>query len=256
MKILALDVGNTNIVMGWIEDGAIRGTTRFQSRVGETEVEYAIRIKDILDLCAQDAKGFDGAIVSSVVGPLTGVLCRALKLLTGLEPMVVSPDMNSGLTIAIDDPKTLGADLLVGGVAAAEYYGLPAIVIDMGTATTITAIDGERRFLGGAIIPGIKLSYRALASGTSLLPDIGITPPERAVSSNTVDCMLSGAVFGSAAMIDGMVERMERELGVRCRIIATGGLAYCVTPHCKRNDIILDDDLLLKGLWSLYKKNM
>lgn len=256
MKILALDVGNTNVVMGWIEDGRICGTTRFQSRVGETEVEYAIRIKDILSLCEQDAKGFDGAIVSSVVGPLTGVLCRALKLLTGLEPMVVSPNMKSDLIIAIDEPRSLGADLLVGGVAAAECYGLPAIVIDMGTATTITAIDAQRHFLGGAIVPGIKLSYRALASGTSLLPDIGITPPERAVSSNTVDCMLSGAVFGSAAMIDGMIERMEQELGERCRIIATGGLAGCVTPYCKRRDIILDDELLLKGLWTLYIKNL
>lgn len=254
MKILALDVGNTNIVMGWIEDGKTLGTTRFQSRTGETEVEYAIRIKDILDLYGEDPKGFDGVIISSVVGPLTGVLCRALKLLTGLEPMVVSCDMKTDLNVVIDDPKTLGADLLVGGVAAAEYYGLPAIMIDMGTATTIFAVDSNKNFLGGAIIPGIKLSYRALASGTSLLPDIGITPPEKAVSTNTIDCMLSGAVFGSAAMIDGMVERMEAEIGEKCVVVATGGLAYCVTPYCKR-EIILDDELLLKGLWALYVKN-
>lgn len=255
MKILALDVGNTNIVMGWIEDGKTLGTTRFQSRTGETEVEYAIRIKDILDLYGEDPKGFDGVIISSVVGPLTGVLCRALKILTGLESLVVSSDMKTDLNIAIDDPKTLGADLLVGGVAAAEYYGLPAIMIDMGTATTIFAVDRNKNFLGGAIIPGIKISYKALASGTSLLPDIGITPPEKAVSTNTVDCMLSGAVFGSAAMIDGMVERMEAEIGEKCVVVATGGLAYCVTPYCKR-EIILDDELLLKGLWALYVKNM
>lgn len=255
MKILALDVGNTNIVMGWIEDGKTQGTTRFQSRTGEMEVEYAIRIKDILDLYGEDPKGFDGVIISSVVGSLTGMLCRALKILTGLDPLVVSSDMKTDLNIAIDDPKTLGADLLVGGVAAAEYYGLPAIMIDMGTATTIFAVDRNKNFLGGAIIPGIKLSYRALASGTSLLPDIGITPPEKAVSTNTIDCMLSGAVFGSAAMIDGMVERMEAEIGEKCVVVATGGLAYCVTPYCKR-EIILDDELLLKGLWSLYMKNI
>lgn len=254
MKILALDVGNTNIVMGWIVDGTTQGTARFQSRVGETEVEYAIRIKDILDLYGQGTKSFDGAIISSVVGPLTGVLSRALKILTGLDPLVVSSEMKHDLNIAIDDPKTLGADLLVGGVAAAEYYGLPAIMIDMGTATTIFAVDSKKNFLGGAIIPGIKLAYRALASGTSLLPDIGITPPEKTVSTNTIDCMLSGAVFGSAAMIDGMVERMEAELGERCVVVATGGLAYCVAPYCKR-EIILDDELLLKGLWALYIKN-
>ena len=255
MKILALDVGNTNIVMGWIEDGKTLGTTRFQSRTDELEVEYAIRIKDILDLYGEDPGNYDGVIISSVVGSLTGVLCRALELLTGLEPMVVSADMKTDLNIAIDDPKTLGADLLVGGVAAAEYYGLPAIMIDMGTATTIFAVDRQKNFLGGAIIPGIKLAYKALSSGTSLLPDIGITPPEKAVSTNTIDCMLSGAVFGSAAMIDGMVERMEAEIGEKCVVVATGGLAYCVTPYCKR-EIILDDELLLKGLWSLYIKNI
>ncbi len=254
MKILALDVGNTNIVMGWIEDGKTLATARFQSRTGETEVEYAIRIKDILDLYGEDPKSYDGVIISSVVGPLTGILCLALKILTGLEPLVVSADMKTDLNIVIDDPKTLGADLLVGGVAAAEYYGLPAIMIDMGTATTIFAVDSSKNFLGGAIIPGIKLSYKALASGTSLLPDIGITPPEKAVSTNTIDCMLSGAVFGSAAMIDGMVERMEAEIGEKCVVVATGGLACCVTPYCKR-EIILDDELLLKGLWSLYVKN-
>ena len=128
-------------------------------------------------------------------------------------------------------------------------------MIDMGTATTIFAVDRQKNFLGGAIIPGIKLAYKALSSGTSLLPDIGITPPEKAVSTNTIDCMLSGAVFGSAAMIDGMVERMEAEIGEKCVVVATGGLAYCVTPYCKR-EIILDDELLLKGLWSLYIKNI
>lgn len=252
--ILALDVGNTNIVMGWIEDGRILGTARFQTRTGETEVEYAIRIKNILELYSVDVRDFDGAILASVVGPLTDVLRRAAKLLTGTECIVVSSDMRTDLHIAIDEPHTLGADLLVGGVAAAEYYGLPAIMVDMGTATTIFAVDREKNFLGGAIIPGIKLSYSALSSGTSLLPDIGITAPKKAVSTNTVDCMLSGAVFGSAAMIDGMVERMEAEIGEKCVVVATGGLAGCVIPHCRR-EILLDDELLLKGLWALYRKN-
>lgn len=252
--ILALDVGNTNIVMGWIENGNILGTARFQTRMGETEVEYAIRIKSILELYSVASDGFDGAILASVVGSLTDVLRHAAELITGTDCIVVNSDMRTDLHIAIDEPHTLGADLLVGGVAAAEYYGLPAIMVDMGTATTIFAVDRDKNFIGGAIIPGIKLSYSALSSGTSLLPDIGITAPKKCVSTNTVDCMLSGAVFGNAAMIDGMVERMEAEIGEKCVVVATGGLAGCVTSHCHR-EIILDDELLLKGLWAMYKKN-
>ena len=253
--ILALDIGNTNIVLGWIENGNVLGTARFQTRVGETDVEYAIRIKEIAALYAIPLERCDGAILSSVVGPLTEVLHGAVRLLTGLDALIVNVDMDTGLHIAIDEPRTLGADLLVGGVAAAENYGLPAIIVDMGTATTIFAVDSGKNFLGGAIIPGIRLSYAALSSGTSLLPGIGIRAPEKCVSTNTVDCMLSGAVFGSAAMIDGMVERMEEELGETCRIVATGGLASCVMPYCRRKDIILDDELLLKGLWVLYMRN-
>ena len=128
------------------------------------------------------------------------------------------------------------------------------IVLDLGTATTITLIDENKCFRGGAILPGIKLSYAALAAGTSLLPDISITPPKKCVATNTVDCMRSGAVFGTAATIDGMVERMENELGQRCKVVATGGLASSVTPYCRR-EIVCDDELLLKGLWILYKKN-
>ena len=253
--ILALDIGNTNTVMGWIEDGNIVGTARFQTHIGETEVECAIRMKEISELYGLPVKGCEGAILSSVVGPLTEVMRRAVQLLCGIDCLVVSTDMNTGLNIAIDDPHSLGADLLVGGVAAAEYYGLPAIIVDMGTATTLFAVDSKKNFLGGAIIPGIKLSYSALASGTSLLPDIGITAPKKAVSTNTVDCMLSGAVYGNAAMLDGMVERMEAELGEKCRVVCTGGLARCVISQCKTDNIVFDDDLLLKGLWVLYQKN-
>lgn len=252
--ILALDVGNTNIVLGVMDEGKILTTARLQSRSGETEVEYAIRIKSILDLYGIDRNAFDGAIISSVVGSLTDVLRRALVLITGLSPIVVNVDMKHDLNIVIDEPHTLGCDLFVGGVAAKEYYSLPAIMVDMGTATTIFAIDGESNFLGGAIMPGLKLSYAALSSGTSLLPDIGITPPEKCVSTNTVDCMRSGAVFGTAAMIDGMVERMEKEMGEKCTVIATGGLARCIKPYCK-TEMVLDDNLILKGLWVLFQQN-
>lgn len=252
--ILALDVGNTHIVLGCIEEGKILRTARIHTALHDTETEYAVRIKDLLDLYGIDLRGFEAAILSSVVPPLTEVLSEAVLRVTGLKCMLVAPGIRTGLNIRIDDPGTLAGDLIVGSVAAAVCYGTPVIVLDMGTATTIVAIDGNNCYRGGAILPGVKLSYAALASGTSLLPDISVTPPKHAVATNTVDAMRAGAVFGTAASIDGMIERMEAELGCECKLVATGGLARAVTPYCKR-EIVCDKDLLLKGLWVLYEKN-
>ena len=176
-------------------------------------------------------------------------------MLTGVKCLIVGPGMKTGMNVRIDDPGTLGCDLVVGGVAAIAEYGAPVIVLDLGTATTITLIDENKCFRGGAILPGIKLSYAALAAGTSLLPDISITPPKKCIATNTVDCMRSGAVFGTAATIDGMVDRMEAELGLPCKVVATGGLASKITPYCRR-EVVCDDHLLLKGLWVLYQKNL
>ena len=252
--ILAIDVGNTNIVLGCIEDGNITNVLRIRTEAGATEAEYTIKLKQIFDFYGMDAAGFDGAILSCVVPPVTQPICGAVRALTGHECTVVGPGMKTGMNIKIDDPGTVAGDLIVGGVAAIEFYGAPVIVLDLGTATTATLIDGDNNFRGGAIIPGVKLSYKALAAGTSLLPDISITPPKKCIATNTVDCMRSGAVFGTAAMIDGMIERMESELGERCAVVATGGLASSITPYCRR-EIVCDDDLLLKGLWYLYGKN-
>ena len=252
--ILAIDVGNTNIVMGCIEEGKILNVVRFQTEAGRTELEYAIKLKQILEIYNIDEKGFDGAIISSVVPPVTGALTGAVKLLTGQDCLVVGPGIKTGMNVRIDDPGTLAGDLLVGSVAAMECYGAPVIVLDMGTATTMVVVDKNKAFIGGAIIPGIKLSLSALASGTSLLPDISISAPKKCIASNTVDCMRSGSVFGTAAMVDGMIDRMEAELGYKCTVVATGGLASTVTRYCS-HDIICDDDLLLKGLWIIWNKN-
>jgi len=252
--ILAIDVGNTNIVLGCIEQGEIRDIVRIQTRPGETDAEYAIKLLQLLYISGLDPKGFEGAILSSVVPPVTGPMTRAVKKVTGLDCMVVGPGMKTGMNVRIDDPGTLAGDLLVGGVAALSCYGCPAIVMDLGTATTMTVIDKDGCFRGGVILPGVKLGYAALASGTSLLPDISITAPKKAVATNTVDCMRAGAVFGTAATIDGLIDRMEEELGYPCKRIATGGLAAAIVPYCKR-EIVCDDDLLLKGLWALWQKN-
>ena len=252
--ILAIDVGNTNIVLGCLKENDIRSVVRMQTGLGQTEIEYAIKLQQILKFEGVDPESFEGAILSSVVPPVTGPLTSAVKLVTGLDCMVVGPGMKTGMNVRIDDPGTLAGDLVVGSVGAMTYYGVPTIVLDMGTATTVVLIDKNNCYRGGAIMPGVKLSYAALAAGTSLLPDISITPPRKVVSTNTVDCMRSGAVFGTAAAIDGMIDRMEEEIGYPCTVVATGGIAQAITPYCRR-EIICDNDLLLKGLWTLWQKN-
>lgn len=252
--ILALDVGNTNIVLGCIDNGNILTTVRMRTEENATGAEYAIKILDMLRYMDFSVRDVEGTIISSVVPPVTGALSEAVTNITHKKCLIVGPGLKTGLNLKIDDPGTLGADLAVGGVAAIECYSTPAIVIDLGTANTMTVIDGKNGFLGGAIMPGIKLSFSALAAGTSLLPDIYISETEKSIGTNTVDCMRSGAILGTASMLDGMIDRMEEELGEKCTLIATGGLASSVVPHC-RHEIICDEELLLKGLWILYKKN-
>ena len=252
--ILAIDVGNTNIVLGCIEEGEIANIVRLHTDVNQTDAEYAIKLKQVLDLYGVERDKLEGAIYSSVVPPVNRALLAAVKAVTGLECMVVGPGIKTGLNLRVDDPGTVAGDLVVGGVAAIHCYGAPVIVMDLGTATTITVIDKDSSFRGGAILPGVKLGMAALASGTSLLPDISIAAPKKVIGTNTVDCMRSAAVYGTAATIDGMIERMEAELGYPCRHVATGGLAQGIVACCK-HEIVCDDDLLLKGLWVLWEKN-
>lgn len=201
--ILAIDIGNSNIVLGCIENGAITNIVRTHTDEKATSADYAIKLHEIFEI--YDIKNdFEGAIICSSVPAVALSLQTAIRKLCGIETMVVKPGMKTGMAIRIDDPATLGPDLVAGSVGAVANYGAPVIIVDMGTATTMFVVDGKNNFRGGAIIPGVKLSYRALASGTSLLPDISITAPDKVVATNTVDCMRSGAVYGNAAMIDGM----------------------------------------------------
>ncbi len=253
--ILAIDIGNTNIVLGLIEDGKIHSVApRLTTDLHKTDYEYAVAIENVLDFVGVDATEAEGAIISSVVWPLTSILQSAVRMLTGKTAFIVGAGLKTGLNIAIDDPGTVGADLVVGAVGALSLAAPPMIIIDMGTATTITVVGEGNRFMGGAILPGLRLSMEALSGGTSLLPNISLDAPSKCISTNTVECMQSGAIFGSAAMLDGMIERMEAELGRSATVIATGGLAGRVIPLCKR-EIIYEPDLLLKGLAVLWEKN-
>ena len=253
--ILAIDIGNSNIVLGCIEGEEICFEARMATDHIKTSDQYCAELKTILGLFEVTPKQIEGSIISSVVPPVLNALVLAVQKLTGKQPLIVSPGLKTGLNIKIDNPAQAGSDLIVGAVAAIAEYGCPLSIIDLGTATTICAIDEKGSFVGGTISPGVMLSLNALSSGTAQLPGISLEKPKHAIGTNTVDSMRSGLLYGTAAMLDGMVERIEQELGVRTKVIATGGLSKYIAPLCNR-EMIIDDKLLLKGLLLLYKKNV
>lgn len=252
--LLAIDVGNSNIVIGCIDGGEISHVFRMVTDISKTEYEYAVGIKNILEFDGLKCDGFDGAIISSVVPPLVNVLKSAVKNLTGQSAVIVGAGVKTGMNILIDNPAQLGSDLVADGVAAIATYKLPVIVFDLGTATTISVIDVRGNYIGGALYPGVALSMNALSSGTSQLPKVPIEPPSTAICANTIDCMKSGAIFGTASMVDGMIDRLEEELGMKATVVATGGLSSKIIPYCK-HEINLDENLLLSGLGIIYEKN-
>lgn len=253
--ILAIDIGNTNIVIGCINDEKILFNERVWTNHKATDLEYAIQIKNIFEIYGIDTQGIDGAVISSVVPSITETLESAVKKLTGCSPLIVGPGMKTGLRITIDNPAQLGSDLVVDAVAGIKYYGAPLIIIDMGTATTVSVIDRNENYTGTLIIPGMRTSLDALVSGAAQLPKVKLDTPKRVVGTNTSESMANGIMFYTAAGLDGCIERIEEELGEKCTVVATGGLAATVAPLC-RKDVILDDDLLLKGLMLLYERNI
>ena len=252
--ILAIDVGNTNIVLGCIEDSCILFEARMATDRVKTSDQYCAELKTMLSLFEVTPELIEGSIISSVVPLVQQVMVRAVERLTGKPCLTVGPGLKTGLNIKIDNPAQAGSDLIVGAVAAIEEYGAPLLVIDLGTATTISVIDKDGVFRGGTIAPGVMLSLNALSSGTAQLPGISLEKPRRAIGTNTIDSMRSGLLLGSAAMLDGMVERIEEELGYPAKVVATGGLAKFIVPLCRR-EMLTDDSLLLKGLDLLYRRN-
>lgn len=253
--IIAIDIGNSNIVLGCLENGSICFEARMATDRIKTADQYCAELKTMLGLFDVDPANVEGSIVSSVVPLVQQVIVQALERLTGKPCLTVGPGLKTGLNIKIDNPAQAGSDLIVGAVAAIDAYGAPLCVIDLGTATTISVIDRDKVFRGGSIAPGVMLSLNALSSGTAQLPAISLERPRKAVGTNTVDSMRSGLLLGSAAMLDGMLERIEDELGYPTRVIATGGLAKFIVPLCKRK-MEIDDHLLLRGLDLLYRRNI
>ena len=252
--ILAIDVGNTNIVLGGVENGSEVFSARLATDKNKTEDQYALDIKGILDMNHVDVSEIEGGIISSVVPYLQTVLPQAVKILTGIDIMVVGPGIKTGLNIKTDNPGAVGSDLIVGAVAARAKYKLPIAIIDMGTATTVAVMDEQGCYLGGMIIPGIWVSLNALSSQAAQLPYIDLNGKTKVLGTNTVDCMRSGSLIGCAAMLDGIIDRVENELGMPVSAVLTGGVSHLVAPYCNRK-FHLEPDLLLDGLQLIYEKN-
>ena len=252
--LLAIDIGNTNIVIGGIRDDKIAFEARIATDHIKTSDQYGVDIKNVLSLFDAKPGDIKGCIISSVVPPVFNSVRTGVMKVIGKQPMVVGPGLKTGLNIHVDVPSQVGSDRIVVAVAALAEYQAPLILMDLGTATTIEVVEPENVYMGGVIFPGVRVSLDALTSRAAQLPGISLDKPKQVIGKNTVDCMRSGMMYGTAAMIDGLVERMEEELGHRCTLIATGGLAQFITPLCKR-EIILEKNLLLKGLNIIYKKN-
>ncbi len=252
--ILAIDIGNTNIVLGCMEEGKCIFVERLSTVRTKTELEYAIDIKNVLDIYHIKRSELKGGIISSVVPQITTVVKLAVEKILGGEVLVVGAGIKTGLNICIDNPAQLGSDLVVDSVAAIAEYPAPMLVFDMGTANTVCVIDKNKNYIGGMIYPGIGVSLDSLTANASQLGGIGIEAPGHIIGKNTVECMKSGVIYSSAAAIDGIIDRLVEEMNGDVTVIATGGLAKKIVPFCRRK-IILDDNLLLKGLEIIYRKN-
>ena len=253
--ILAVDIGNMNVTLGVFENDSPAFSARLSTDVKKPSDEYAILIKGALSLYGVGTEKIDGAIISSVVPPLTAIIKESIKLLFGCDALIVGPGVKTGININCDIPSSVGTDLICSCVAVHCLHESPALIIDMGTATKIMSVNEKGAFTGVSILPGVIMGLTALAEGTAQLHRISLETPRAVISKNTADCMRSGAIYGNASMIDGMIDRINEETGKELPVYATGGLAPVIIPHCK-HEIKLDGDLVLKGLNILYKKNI
>lgn len=252
--LLAVDIGNTNITLGAFDDAVLKFTARLSTDERLTADQYAVQINDIMELYGQPVSSVEDCIICSVAPQVGYAVCEGITRLCSVTPLQIGPGIKTGLNIKIDNPAQLGADLVAGAVGAISEYTLPCIVIDMGTATTLSVIDKNGVFLGGSIGAGVRLTLKALAENTAQLPFIGIDAPHSVIGTNTVDSMRSGLVYGAAAMLDGLIDRIEDELGMSTTVVATGGLSKNIITHCRRR-IIYNENLLLEGLREIYEKN-
>lgn len=252
--LLAIDIGNTNLVIGCMQDDTIVFKARIATDRTRTSDQYGVEIKNMMEAFGVRISDIDDCIISSVVPPVFNSVRTGVYKVIGKQPMVVGPGLKTGLNIHMDVPSQVGSDRIVIAVAALAEYKAPLILLDMGTATTIEVVEPDNVYAGGIIFPGVKVSLDALTSRAAQLPAISLDKPKSVIGKNTVDCMRSGMMYGTAAMLDGLIDRIEQELGHKATVIATGGMAQFIIPLCRR-EILLEKELLLKGLNIIYKKN-
>lgn len=253
--ILAIDIGNTNIVIGCIDEKRTYFVERLSTVASKTELEYAIDIKNVLDIYGIRSAQIEGGIISSVVPPVTFSAQKAVEKILGRSVLVVGAGVRTGLNIHMDNPASVGSDLVVGAVAAIAKYKAPLMIFDLGTANTACVVDKNKTYIGGVIYPGIRVSLDALKARAAQLGEVSLDAPPKVIGKNTVDCMQSGIIYSSAGAMEGLIDRIEEEMGCPLTVIATGGLAPKIVPFVRR-DVILDDDLLLRGLHIIYCKNI
>lgn len=253
--LLCTDVGNTNIKFAIYDNEKMLMKLRFSTNRQKTADDYAVELYSIFQINNVNASQIDGSIISSVVPVVTDPLLTAIKTVTGVESLVVGPGIKTGLDIRLDNPAAVGSDIVCMCVALKENYPCPVIVVGLGTATTILYLNKQKAYCGGVILPGVQVSLDALTTRCALLPSVNFSTPKKVIGTNTADCMRSGILFGNASMIDGMIDRFEKEVGEKCTLVATGGLASQVIKFCEHN-IIVNDDLVLDGLKIIYNKNI
>ena len=252
--ILTIEIGNSTITLGGVEGSEIRFECRINTDRVKTSDTYCIDLKTLFEIYGIDMASIEGVIISSVVPQVLNSVRTAIRKLLNTEPLVVGPGLKTGLDIRLENPGQMGADLVAADVAALSEHKPPLIVIDMGTATTMAVLDPNGAHLGGCVCPGVKISLEALTGNTSLLPGIQLDSLKQALGRNTADAMRSGIMFGTASMLDGMIDRFRAETGWDFTIVATGGLAKHIVPLC-HNEIVYDRHLIIKGLAKLYRDN-
>lgn len=252
--ILAVDIGNTQTVLGLIEEGEVTGHWRISTDATLTADEIRIKIGGLLVADGRSWDDVDGVIVASVVPALTAAYIQLAERATGTAPLVVGPGLKTGLPISYEDPREIGADRIVNAVAAVARHGAPVIVVDFGTATTLDVVDASGAYAGGVIAPGVETSAEALFRRAARLSAVDLEPPARVIGRNTRESVQAGLLLGEALMVDGLVRRTWQELGAECPVIATGGLAARMADICETLDEVLED-LTLEGLALLWKRN-
>lgn len=252
--ILAVDVGNTQTVLGLFDANEIRCHWRVSTNPALTADELRVKIAGLLAGDDHSWADVDSVVISSVVPKVTAAYEDIATQVTGEQPMVVGPGLKTGMPIRYDNPHEVGADRIVNGVAAFEAFGGPVVVVDFGTATTIDVIDGSGAYLGGAIAPGLETSAEALFSKAARLSKVDLEPPARVIGTNTRESVQSGLLLGEAARVDGLVRRVWDELGERTTVVATGGLAPRMAGLCETIEHV-DVDLTLQGLLLIWRRN-